>query len=136
MAEYRASNRVRFQVDVERVHDMAIVKLAGEFDAFTEERIDSVLDALGGDVNHVVMDLREASFIDSHGVRVLIKYELRSREEGFRFAVVPGNGHIRRVFDTLAMDKLLTLLADLESLDGEGPARTGGSAAPSGSHAS
>jgi stage II sporulation protein AA (anti-sigma F factor antagonist) len=119
MTDRRARNpKVLFEVDVERVHDMAIIRLAGEFDAGSEDRLDAVLDSFEAELDHVVMDLREASFIDSHGVRMLIKYELRSREEGFRFAVIPGNGHIRRVFDTLGIDKLLNLLADLESLDG------------------
>ena len=115
----------RFSVDVEQVHDMAIIKLAGEFDAVTEDKLEELIETLDPGISHVVMDLREASFIDSHGVRILIKYELRSREEGFQFAVIPGNGHIRRVFDTLGMDKLLTLLADLESLDAAPAGRSG-----------
>ena len=109
-----------FAIDVERIGPVALITIAGEFDASCESALDSELDQLlQEDVRQVVLDLRQVVSIDSHGVRLVLKYEIRSRKDGFEYAVLPARGQVKRVFDTMGIDRLITLMDDLSSLDQE-----------------
>ena len=110
-------------VDVERLDEVALVKVGGELDVTPAATLDArIEDLLADGVNQIVIDLREAQFIDSQGVRILVKYELRSRRDGFDLGVIPAAGHVRRVFESMGIDRLIRLQSDLESLDEpEGP---------------
>ena len=105
-------------VDVERLDELALVKVGGELDLTPAATLDArIEDLLADGVNQIVIDLREAQFIDSQGVRILVKYELRSRRDGFDLGVIPAAGQVRRVFETMGIDRLIRLQSDLESLD-------------------
>ena len=105
-------------VDVERLDEVALVKVGGELDVTPAATLDArIEDLLADGVNQIVIDLREAQFIDSQGVRILVKYELRSRRDGFDLGVIPAAGQVRRVFETMGIDRLIRLQSDLESLD-------------------
>ena len=105
-------------VDVERLDELALVKVGGELALTPAATLDArIEDLLADGVNQIVIDLREAQFIDSQGVRILVKYELRSRRDGFDLGVIPAAGQVRRVFETMGIDRLIRLLSDLESLD-------------------
>jgi anti-anti-sigma factor len=112
-------------VDVERLDQLALVKVDGEFDFAQAPSLDDRIEKLlAAGVEQIVIDLRNAHFIDSQGVRILVKYELRSRQGGFDLGVISAEGQVRRVFETMGVDRLLRLQSDLESLDQPG-ARTG-----------
>ena len=105
-------------VDVERLDEVALVKVGGELALTPAATLDArIEDLLADGVNQIVIDLREAQFIDSQGVRILVKYELRSRRDGFDLGVIPAAGQVRRVFETMGIDRLIRLQSDLESLD-------------------
>jgi anti-anti-sigma factor len=110
-----------YAIDVEQIGPVARVAIAGEFDAGCEEALDREVDqVLAKMVEQVILDLREVVFIDSHGVRLILKYEIRSRKDGFEFAVIPARGQVRRVFDTMGLERLIKLQDDLSSLDHDG----------------
>lgn len=105
-------------VDVERLDQLALVKVDGEFDfARAPSLDDQIEELLAAGVRQIVIDLRNAHFIDSQGVQILVKYELRSRQVGFELGVISAAGQVRRVFETMEVDRLLRLQSDLESLD-------------------
>jgi anti-sigma B factor antagonist len=105
-------------IDVARVDEVAVVRVGGELDISPTPVVDGHIERLLADgVRQIVIDLRDAQFIDSQGVRMLLKYELRSRERRFELGVVAATGQIRRVFETLGVDRLLRLQSDLELLD-------------------
>jgi anti-anti-sigma factor len=107
-----------YAIDVEQIGPVARIAIAGELDRSCEEALDhEVGQLLEKRVEQVVLDLREVVFIDSHGVRLILKYEIRSRKDGFEFAVVPARGQVRRVFDTLGLERLIKIQDDLSSLD-------------------
>jgi anti-sigma B factor antagonist len=107
-----------YAIDVELIGPVALIAIAGEFDIGCESELDHELEELlARKVEQVVLDLREVVFIDSHGVRLMLKYEIRSRKDGFEFAVIPARGQVRRVFETMGIDRLIRLMDDLSSLD-------------------
>jgi anti-anti-sigma factor len=57
----------------------------------------------------VVLDLRGLTFMDSTGLRLVIRWDTAAHEGGFRFAVVPGQEVVQRVFRLTGMDEHLTV---------------------------
>ena len=51
-----------------------------------------------------MLDLRDLTFMDSTGLRLVIRWDTAAREQGFRFAIVPGTDIVQRVFRLTGMD--------------------------------
>ena len=47
--------------------------------------------------------------MDSTGLRLVIRWHTAARDDGFRFAVVPGTEVVQRVFRLTGMDAYLTV---------------------------
>jgi anti-sigma B factor antagonist len=99
--------RVTFVDDTARVLPMGEVDLASV--GLVAERLDDVRVAGAA---HVVLDLRETTFIDSSGLHLAVAWHERARRERFRFAVVPGSGQVRSAIDALGLGSVLTLVTE------------------------
>lgn len=60
----------------------------------------------------LVLDLRQLSFLDSSGLRLILEADLRAREEGRRLSVVRGPDAVHRVFSISLLDKRLDFVDD------------------------
>jgi len=84
------------------------VRPVGELDLDTAPLLDEALGAAraagGADV---VLDMRALTFMDSTGLRLVIRWDTAAREEGFEFAIVPGTEVVQRVFRLTGMDEHL-----------------------------
>ena len=88
----------------------AWVQPFGELDLDSVHRVESALEALRGDgCAEVILDLRGLTFMDSTGLRLVIRWDTAAREDGFRFAIVPGRDVVQRVFRLTGMDGHLNL---------------------------
>ena len=56
-----------------------------------------------------MLDLRGLTFMDSTGLRLVIRWHAAARDDGFHFAVVPGPDVVQRVFRLTGMDAHLTV---------------------------
>ena len=56
-----------------------------------------------------MLDLRGLTFMDSTGLRLVIRWDTAARDGGFRFAVVPGDEVVQRVFRLTGMDGQVTV---------------------------
>jgi len=89
----------------------AWVKPVGELDLDSAHRVESALSELREqDFAELVLDLRGLTFMDSTGLRLVIRWDTAARQDGFRFAVVPGQEVVQRVFRLTGMDEHLTLV--------------------------
>ncbi|WP_421118692.1 STAS domain-containing protein [Aquihabitans daechungensis] len=61
------------RVDVVRGGPATVVHVAGELDAASAPELGDVLEAVGRDARMVALDLGATSFIDSAGIRVLVR---------------------------------------------------------------
>jgi anti-anti-sigma factor len=86
---------------VERVDGRADVRLRGELDVSTVADVRGAVDPLLADatVHDVVLDLRELTFMDSSGVRLLLAIELETRGDGHALALVAGPPEVHRVLE-------------------------------------
>jgi anti-sigma B factor antagonist len=82
----------------------------GELDLDSVHRVEGALEQLR-DVGcrQVVLDLRGLTFMDSTGLRLVIRWDTAAREDGFRFAIVPGQDVVQRVFRLTGMDSHLSV---------------------------
>ena len=76
----------------------------------------------GADV--LIVDLRELSFLDSTGVRVLLAADLTARERGLRFGVVRGDGMVARLLEVTRIDQRFPVVDEPgELIGGSSPGR-------------
>jgi anti-anti-sigma factor len=107
-----------FDLKVERKAALTYVELLGELDLGCEERFRNTVDSV--QCRRLVLDLRGLTFIDSTGLRMLLRTWQRSREEGFALEIVGVRHEVEKVFRIAGLDRVLPL-ADQKSLDGHMP---------------
>jgi anti-anti-sigma factor len=86
---------------VERHADSAAVRILvrGELDVATGPRVEEVRAAEAEAPALLVLDLREVTFFDSTGLQLVLDADVRAREEGRTFVVLPGDGEPRRILE-------------------------------------
>jgi anti-anti-sigma factor len=103
------------------------MRVAGELDLAAEEPLAELLRTLSEEegTHRVVVDLRKVTFLDSVGLRFVLSAEMRSRRDGFDFAVIPPRGYARKTLEASGVDRLITLV-DEHSAAGEAAERASG----------
>ena len=98
-----------FRCETHRADDRALVRPIGELDIATVPEVDRELRRLSeaGD-RHLVLDLRDVSFMDSSGLRLILAWRERTGGNGGEFSIIAGNDVVERVFETTRVRDLLT----------------------------
>jgi anti-sigma B factor antagonist len=88
---------------------VAVVAPTGELDLSGAAVLEDELDRLAAEpeLATVVLDLRGLAFMDSSGLRLIVMADMRARETGRRFALVPGGDTVHRVFEITRMSERL-----------------------------
>ena len=107
-----------FSTSVERRETAAIVTLRGELDIATEIEATTDLQQAMDGADVLIADLRELSFLDSTGVRVLLAADLTARERGLRFGVVRGDGMVARLLEVTRIDQRFPVVDEPDELIG------------------
>ena len=95
-----------FSVSRRRTGDAIVVAPAGEIDLATIDIVEASIQAAIAETDTLVLDLRDVSFIDSAGVRLV----LETSRDVPHFSVVRGPREVQRVFDLVGLDDRLTIL--------------------------
>jgi anti-anti-sigma factor len=97
-----------------RVH----VSLRGELDLSTVGKVDDELQTVErGAPKVVVLDLSDLTFLDSTGLRCVVRADERAREDGRRFVVVKGPEAVQRVFEITRLAERLELVDDAAAIN-------------------
>jgi anti-sigma B factor antagonist len=98
-----------FRCETHRDGDRARVRPIGELDIATVPEVDRHLQRISeaGD-ERIVLDLRDVSFMDSSGLRLILAWRERAGEHGGEFSIIPGSEVVERVFETTRVRDLLT----------------------------
>ncbi len=101
-----------FQCDVDPEPGHVRVTPRGELDVTTAPEVERRLGELrDSGVDHVLLDLRQLAFMDSTGLRVVMRADAAARTDGHTFAVIPGSPAVQRVFDLAGLTDRLTFVA-------------------------
>jgi len=96
--------------------DALIIRLAGEFDALGVAVFERCLNrTLIGHNQHLIIDLLDLTYIDSSGLRAILRAKkLIAARRGYIDVVVP-HAHTRKVLSVTGLDDLFGTFADRES---------------------
>ena len=91
--------------------ETVVVVLEGEIDlAAAPEAERKIADAEAREPGRLVIDLREVTFMDSSGLRVLLTAHRRSEQAGRGYALVKGGDAVARLLDVTGLTGRLELL--------------------------
>jgi anti-anti-sigma factor len=96
------------ELEAGREGDTHVIRLSGELDLGNHERLDqALLEAEAGDAPRILVDLDRLLFIDSTGLRVILKAARRAEESGGRLRITRGKGYVADMFRLTALDVTL-----------------------------
>jgi anti-anti-sigma factor len=96
--------------------DTHVITLAGELCLMTAAGLEQTLRAAEQTpVRTIAVDLRQLTFIDSTGIRVLVHAQRRSWQEGDRLVVVRGTEGVRRIFELCGLANRLAFVDEIPS---------------------
>ena len=89
---------------------VAVVTVFGQADLHTAPELRSALtEAIDGGAEALVIDLSEATFIDSMTLGVLLGALKRLRPTGGSLSIVCSDAHIRRIFEITLLDRVFSM---------------------------
>jgi anti-anti-sigma factor len=93
------------------------VELSGELDLSTVGKLQQELGQLeSAGAKVMVVDLSALTFLDSTGLRCLVRTDEKAREEGRRLVVVRGPEQIQKVFSITRLDERLEMVDDASTV--------------------
>ena len=104
------------EVESEERDGLVHVSLRGELDLSTVGKVDDELERCERAAGTVLLDLSKLTFLDSTGLRCVVRADERAREDGRRLVVVKGPEAVQRVFEITRLQERLELVDDASSL--------------------
>ena len=100
----------RLEVETSTEGEASVVVLNGEIDPHTTNTLDAAVDrALGGSGTQVVLDLGGVTFIDSAGLRALIRAQRVTQEAGGGLTLRNVRPAAQRIFDITGLTSELDI---------------------------
>lgn len=100
------------RVDGDGTGAATTVSVWGELDLSTAPEVERCLTGVQHDGRTVILDLRNLSFLDSSGLRVILAADARARAAGSRLVLVAGPPAVQRVFELTLLDRRLEFVDD------------------------
>ena len=95
--------------------DLIIIKLEGEVDLYAAPELkDHVNGAIERGKNKLILDLSEATFIDSTTLGILVSGMKRLRPRGGMLAVLCPDPTMARIFDITGLNRMLSVHETIE----------------------
>jgi anti-sigma B factor antagonist len=84
--------------------------LSGELDlAVAAELETTILGLCGEGVSAIELDLSRLTFMDSTGLRAVLRAQVLCAEHGYDFLVIPGSGQVQRLLELTGTTDVLPL---------------------------
>lgn len=102
--------RQDFRVDVAQEGGVSVVCVSGDVDLHSAPDLRVRLAALAdAKVDHVVLDLSDATFLDSMALGVILAAKKRQTAAQGRFDMVVASRDIRRIFEITMLDQVVDI---------------------------
>jgi anti-sigma B factor antagonist len=100
-----------FRCDVEAEHGHVRVTPYGELDLATAPDVELRLRELReSGFDRIVFDLRELAFMDSTGLRLVMREHMASQADGREFALIRGAPAVQRIFEVACVTDQLAFV--------------------------
>jgi anti-sigma B factor antagonist len=107
-----------FRCEVQAELHGAVIRPVGELDMATVPIVDGHLsEQQAAGSKHVTLDLRDVSFLDSTGLRMILSWDAMSRADGFAFSLVAGPPPVQRLFELTGTTQRLKFVEVTTSRD-------------------
>jgi anti-anti-sigma factor len=97
----------QFRIAVVSSGSSVLVAPIGEIDIATVDEIYERVTEGAATYERVVLDLRQATFIDSTGLHAVLRADQASRSGDWEFRVIHGPAGVRRIFELTQLDRRL-----------------------------
>jgi anti-sigma B factor antagonist len=114
--------------------NVGVVGLIGEHDAYSARRLENELSVLLDSRVHVVVDLRETTFVDSQTLSVLLTAQRRAAERSLGFVLAVSDDDYTQVHRILDMTGLASTFVARPTLEQAVATARSGLAAPPHAH--
>jgi anti-sigma B factor antagonist len=104
-------------LQTERLAGCSVVSLHADHDLSTADSLRSVLDSVREDGRPIVIDLSQATFVDSAVLGVLVSEHDQSKASGMPFSIVlgdPPSRSVQRLFELTRLDTVLNIVSTRE----------------------
>jgi anti-anti-sigma factor len=91
------SSLALLRVTIERLEEACLIRASGELDRSTADRLSSALDAARADGVTTLLDLSAVSFIDSAGLRALLRSARAVDGHNWAWFIVRASSVVRRL---------------------------------------
>nr|WP_276521903.1 anti-sigma F factor antagonist [Geobacillus stearothermophilus] len=110
----KGEHAVSLAIDLEVKQDVLIVRLSGELDHHTAEELrEQVTDVLENrGIRHIVLNLRQLTFMDSSGLGVILGRYKQIKNVGGQMVVCAVSPTVKRLFDMSGLFKIIRFEAD------------------------
>jgi anti-sigma B factor antagonist len=108
-----------FAVTADVVHGAYVVAPVGELDLGTVDEVRAALRQRPAGSELLVLDLRELTFFDTSGMRLVVETLQDAELNGHRFALLRGSEEIQRFFALARMEDRLPFFDDVAQAVGD-----------------
>jgi anti-sigma B factor antagonist len=100
-----------FRVVTRHEGDYVVVALMGELDLAGEARLEAAIDEAHTSGRPLTVDLSGLTFIDSSGLRVLVRLHNKAITNGLEYRLIAGPPQVHRTFALCGLDRTLAFAA-------------------------
>jgi anti-anti-sigma factor len=103
-----------FRVDAKVEGRVATVAVFGDIDLSTVATLETRTRQLIEDreLSHLIIDLREATFLDSNGIHLLLALHEDTRRDHYRLVIVRGPDEVHRALKVVGVQQELLIVDD------------------------
>ena len=94
-------------VEVTSTPEAHTVALSGEADLLGAPSIEAAVVDATSEAQRIIVDLRNLTFIDSSGLRALMRSHEHCSARGVEMRVIPGPENVQRLFELSGMNEIL-----------------------------
>ena len=102
-------NREVFHIGLRETDGARVLRLSGELDSFTKDRLTAISDTWIRGVKRLVVNLDELQYIDSAGLSTLVWMWAEAKKNGTQMVISCANPRIYRIFEITGLLNLFTL---------------------------
>ena len=104
-----------------------VIDIGGELTSFAEEELNAAINQANTDeINIIVMNFRDLTYMNSSGIGLLVTSLIRLGREEKRLVAVDLNDHFRQIFELTKLNEAIHLYStEQEALKAEGAYQSG-----------